>query len=244
MTASCTGVGASNPILRIASCRNGLSFISVNFGIRFPPQLSFILTQAARILPYLVNAESVAMRKTPHMIKGERILKKGVRRMRYQSFYPFSGGGSAPRMPFGPPPQSGMFNGPAAGFGRNPGFGPGGFGRRGFGAGGGPAGGGGSFGMPGGQGGQGGQGMSRLESYMRTADRFLSTAQQLSPLINQLSPMMQNIPALMQIYRGFSGAPSAGGGNSAAANTSQPNSEAASPRSDGNSVPRIFQPPF
>ncbi|MCW1927101.1 YqfQ family protein [Bhargavaea beijingensis] len=168
---------------------------------------------------------------------------KGVRRMRYQSFYPFSGGGSPPRMPFGPPPQRGMFNGPAAGFGRNPGFGPGGFGRGGVGAAGGRGAPGGSLGITGNPGGQG-QGMSRIESYMRTADRFLSTAQQLSPLINQLSPMMQNIPALLQIYRGFSGTPSAGAGNRTAPNTAQQSPEAPAPRSDGSSVPRIFQPPI
>ncbi|MFS0575235.1 VrrA/YqfQ family protein [Sporosarcina sp. 179-K 3D1 HS] len=150
--------------------------------------------------------------------------------MRYQSFYPFARQQAAPfhmrQQGFGIPPQMGRPQLPRQQF-------PGG-----------PSPMGGHFGAPPVGGGM--QNNSKMEAYMQTANRFLNTAQQFAPLVQQFAPMFQNLPAMWKLYKGFQSLPSADG---AAANTASRSAAAnaastASNTASGNSVPRIFQPPF
>lgn len=151
--------------------------------------------------------------------------------MRYQSFYPFARQ-QAPSFPmrqqgFGTPPQMGRPPLPRQQF-------PGG-----------PSPMGGQFGAPPVGGGM--QNNSRMEAYMQTANRFLNTAQQFAPLVQQFAPMVQNLPAMWRLYKGFQSLPSAEGGGVANTASRAAAANAASTTSNtapGNSVPRIFQPPF
>jgi hypothetical protein len=155
--------------------------------------------------------------------------------MRYQSFYPFS------QQQAPPIPQ--QFQAPRNSFlrGLSQSFGAGNTGTpqvpSGF-SGGGPS--------PFGTGGTGGAGIppvaNRMEQYLQTADQFLSTAQRLTPMVQQVAPMVQNIPALWKIYRGFQNMPDATATSTVARSASQAASSV--PRTNGASIPRIFQPPL
>ena len=147
--------------------------------------------------------------------------------MRYESFYPFARQQSSPfslgQPGSGPlPPQSNRMMGgnmPFQGFGGPPGNSSQGN----------------AFGMQ--EGPSAAQGVSKMESYMQTANRFLNTAQQYAPVVQQFAPMMQNLPAMWRLYKGFQSLPSTGGPQqSAGQNVAQSSSP-------GVSIPRIFQPP-
>lgn len=90
-----------------------------------------------------------------------------------------------------------------------------------------------------------GQGISKLENYMQTADRFLATAQQFAPLVQQFAPMVSNLPAMWRLYKGFQSMPdqpSTGGINRPA--SAQTGAQAQAPSTGPRpSMPRIFQPP-
>lgn len=90
-----------------------------------------------------------------------------------------------------------------------------------------------------------GQGLSKLENYMQTADRFLATAQQFAPLVQQFAPMVSNLPAMWRLYKGFQSMPD----QPTASHTNRPvaagGRAGVSPETTGPrpSTPRIFQPP-
>ena len=97
------------------------------------------------------------------------------------------------------------------------------------------------------------QGLSKMDGYMQTANRFLNTAQQYAPVVQQFAPMMRNLPAMWKLYKGFQAMPPAGGAppttTAATAGLSNPRIQASapipstpSPPSSRPSVPRIFQP--
>lgn len=101
------------------------------------------------------------------------------------------------------------------------------------------------------------QGLSKMDGYMQTANRFLNTAQQYAPVVQQFAPMMRNLPAMWKLYKGFQAMPPVGDAPSTAtaatAGLSNPRIQASSapvpsrapipsPPSSRPSVPRIFQP--
>lgn len=94
---------------------------------------------------------------------------------------------------------------------------------------------------------QAGQQTSKLENYMKTADRFLSTAQQYAPVIQQFAPMISNLPSMWRLYKGVQSMPdrsssSSSGPSPSPASSARPmtqNFTASAPRP---SMPRIFQP--
>lgn len=96
--------------------------------------------------------------------------------------------------------------------------------------------------------------LSKLDSFLQTADKLFVTAQNYTPYIQQAVPMVKNLPSLYRMYKGFQNLPDIQSPKSNAQPTRKNPSQSHRNRRETSlepsdlttkpSKPRIFQPPL